>query len=194
MNERCEQVQTLLTKKGVRSCIFKGQENLPFYSSELSSLPQSGDIDIWIEGGKERVIELVQKLAPTKEMRETHAHLDVFEDAWGEAHYRPGLLRNFVTNARLQRFFAEMSEECFTHKERIPNEDGKHEIVTTAWTFNAVHQLTHIFHHFFTEGVGLRRCMDYYMLLQTAGGESDKNVEIVKKEVTSLNMTCFARR
>ena len=40
------QVQTLFTKQGVRSCIFKGQANLPFYPSELSSLRQSGDIDI----------------------------------------------------------------------------------------------------------------------------------------------------
>ncbi|CAG9922771.1 hypothetical protein PO039_10855 [Bacteroides thetaiotaomicron] len=46
MNERCGQVQTLFTKQGVRSCIFKGQANLPFYPSELSSLRQSGDIDI----------------------------------------------------------------------------------------------------------------------------------------------------
>lgn len=92
MNERCGQVQTLFTKQGVRSCIFKGQANLPFYPSELSSLRQSGDIDILIENGKERVIELVRKLAPTKELRETHAHLDVFEDVEVEAHYRPELV------------------------------------------------------------------------------------------------------
>ena len=42
--------------------------------------------------GKERVIELVRKLAPTKELRETHAHLDVFEDVEVEAHYRPELV------------------------------------------------------------------------------------------------------
>ena len=88
MNERCGQVQTLFTKQGVRSCIFKGQANLPFYPSELSSLRQSGDI----EKGNERVIELVRKLAPTKELRETHAHLDVFEDVEVEAHYRPELV------------------------------------------------------------------------------------------------------
>ena len=70
MNERCGQVQTLFTKQGVRSCIFKGQANLPFYPSELSSLRQSGDIDIC----------------------ETHAHLDVFEDVEVEAHYRPELV------------------------------------------------------------------------------------------------------
>ena len=78
------------------------------------------------------MIELVRKLAPTKELRETHAHLDVFEDVEVEAHYRPELVQNFVTNVRLQWFFVEMAEECFTHKERIPNEVGRHEIVTTA--------------------------------------------------------------
>ena len=35
--------------------------------------------------------------------------------------------------------------------------------------------------------------MDYYMMLQAAGGESDKNVEKIKKEVTSFNTTCFAK-
>ncbi|CAG9922776.1 hypothetical protein BOVAB4_4386 [Bacteroides ovatus] len=38
------------------------------------------------------MIELVRKLAPTKELRETHAHLDVFEDVEVEAHYRPELV------------------------------------------------------------------------------------------------------
>lgn len=79
----------MLAEKGFRSCIFKGQAVTSLYHSSLSALRQSGDIDIWIEGGRERVIELVQSISPTNDIRETHTQLNVFADTEVEAHYRP---------------------------------------------------------------------------------------------------------
>lgn len=187
VNRQCVEVQNMLAEKGFRSCIFKGQavaslyHSLPSQPSSLSALRQSGDIDIWIEGGKKRVIDLVQEIAPTKEIRETHAHLDVFPDTEVEAHYRPGLIRNFVKNAKLQKFFQEEAEACFSNMINISNpsvgelcrttNSSNHSepltIVAPTTQFNLVHQLTHIYHHLFTEGVGLRQVMDYYMVLRT---------------------------
>ena len=203
VNEQCVALQQRLSADGYRSCIFKGQAVASLYStdtsSELSLFRQSGDIDIWIEGGKRRVIALVQRISPTKEIREAHAQLKVFDDTEVEAHYRPGLIRNFVKNARLQKFFIEQAEACFNNKIYLsyPNLT----ICAPTTEFNLVHQLTHIFHHLFTEGVGLRQVMDYYFVLRNASEVSSstgsknwsqtKDQE-VKKVVLDLGLERFA--
>lgn len=210
VNRQCVEVQKMLAEKGFRSCIFKGQavaslyHSLPSQPSSLSALRQSGDIDIWIDGGKKRVIDMVQEIAPTKEIRETHAHLDVFPDTEVEAHYRPGLIRNFVKNAKLQKFFQEEAEACFSNRINISNPSVgelcrttnslNHSepltIVAPTTEFNLVHQLTHIYHHLFTEGVGLRQVMDYYMVLRTVREVSE--VSRVQGVVSSLGIDRFA--
>lgn len=115
VNQQCVEVQRMIADKGCRSCIIKGQSNHPNYGS-LAMLRQSGDIDIWVEGGREKVVELVNSICPTKEIRETHAQLRVFPDTEVEVHYRPGLIRDFRRNKRLQVFFASQAEDCFTNK------------------------------------------------------------------------------
>lgn len=219
VNRQCVDVQKMLAEKGFRSCIFKGQANASLYvvsdgfnrfqvsegsmdstgsptvnhkpsTINLTALRQSGDIDIWIEGGKKRVIELVQEIAPTKEIRETHAHMDVFPDTEVEAHYRPGLIRNFVKNAMLQKFFQEEAEACFSNIIRLEVSGEGLEIVAPTTEFNLVHQMTHIFHHLFTEGVGLRQVMDYYMVLRTVQEVSE--VSRVQKVVSELGLERFA--
>lgn len=193
VNRQCVEVQKMLAEKGFRSCIFKGQavaslyHSLPSQPSSLSALRQSGDIDIWIEGGKKRVIELVQEIAPTKEIRETHAHLDVFPDTEVEAHYRPGLIRNFVKNAKLQKFFQEEAESCFNNRIELGNGQM---ICAPTTEFNLVHQLTHIYHHLFTEGVGLRQVMDYYFVLRSV--QEVQEVSKVQGVVSELGLNRFA--
>ena len=161
VNRQCVEVQRLLLDKGFRSCIFKGQANASLYPDNLGSLRQSGDIDIWIEGGRERVIELVQSVSPTKEIRETHAQLTIFQDTEVEAHYRPGLIRDAFRNKKLQAFFTSCEEECFTNIVSLPCG----EIIAPTQKFNAVHQMLHIYHHLFDGGIGLRQVMDYYFVL-----------------------------
>lgn len=195
MNRRCAELQRILTSRGVRCSIFKGQANLPYYTrvsgAELAMLRQPGDIDVWVSGGKQKVLRLVQQLAPTREVRETHAHLALFDDVEVEAHYRPGLIRNFFTNARLQRFFARQEAACMAHITGIPEEAGNCRVATPVWTFDAVHQLTHIFHHFFTEGVGLRQCLDYYYVLHSNPVGTTEE-EKLRQMVSSLHMSRFA--
>lgn len=179
VNQQCVEVQRMLAEKGFRSCMFKGQANAALYTTNLGSLRQSGDIDIWIEGGRNRVIELVQKIAPTKEIRETHAQLNVFADTEVEAHYRPGLIRDAFRNKKLQAFFASCEEECFSNSINLSNHSNASNssvgeqsrttellmIVAPTQRFNAVHQMLHIYHHLFDGGIGLRQVMDYYFVL-----------------------------
>ena len=181
VNQQCEEVQKMLAEKGFRSCIFKGQAVASLYHSSLSALRQSGDIDIWIEGGRERVIELVQSISPTNDIRETHAQLNVFADTEVEAHYRPGLIRDAFRNKKLQAFFASCEEECFSN--RLKLQGDRLEICAPTQRFNAVHQMLHIYHHLFDGGIGLRQVMDYYFLTKSLNLDLNLNNDRVIEEL-----------
>ena len=104
---------------------------------------------------------MVQSIAHTKNIRETHAQLSIYQDTEIEAHYRPGLIRDAFRNKKLQAFFASCEEECFTNMVSLPCSD----IIAPTQKFNAVHQMLHIYHHLFDGGIGLRQVMDYYFVL-----------------------------
>lgn len=175
VNRHCVEVQQMFKEKGVRSCIIKGQGtgalyNVDYYEgrnrnidSDLSLYRQSGDIDIWVEGGRKKVIELVNSIHPTKEIRDNHAQLHIFKDTEVEVHYRPGLIRDFRRNRLLQEFFKVNAEECFTNTVQLHD---NREIVASTVRFNAVQQLLHIYHHLFDSGIGLRQVLDYYFVLR----------------------------
>lgn len=195
VNRRSAELQKMLRQRGYRSTILKGQAAGALYDERLLSiersdsplrlLRQSGDIDIWIEGGREKVIELVQSIAHTNDIRETHAHLDVFHDVEVEAHYRPGLIRDFFRNNRLQVFFRQSAEKCFTNKVMIAEDL---EIVAPRVEFHAVQQLLHVYHHLFDGGIGLRQIMDYYFVLRNLPEEKHGEVMAI---LSKLGVTRF---
>ena len=74
INRRCVELQETLTKNGIRSYIMKGQGNSALYDKfesisenknlkletvPLSMFRQPGDIDVFLEGGREKVLEYV---------------------------------------------------------------------------------------------------------------------------------------
>ena len=66
MNRRCVEAQRMLTEEGMKSCILKGQgvaryyklkdESLELRANSLGMLRQSGDIDVWVDGGMEKAL------------------------------------------------------------------------------------------------------------------------------------------
>ena len=58
--------------------------------------------------------------------------------------------------------------------------------------FNLVHQMVHIYHHLFTEGIGLRQLCDYYFLLQIANSKSSECVKCSKVVIADLGLDRFA--
>lgn len=199
VNRQCVELQERLTKEGFRSCILKGQGNAENYGS-LALLRQSGDIDIWLEGGYEKVMTWVQKVAPTKEVNQHHAHFDCFPDTEVEIHYYPFVLNNPFRNKVLKRYFAESESSQYSHQVKLP--DGS-TIIAADNSFNLVFQLVHVFHHLFTEGIGLRQLMDYYFVLRTVSSsksvaelacyeKSRREVQEVMKVVSSLGLNRFA--
>lgn len=200
VNRQCVDLQKRLSADGLRSCILKGQGNASLYvvkkgsngkegiESNLSALRQSGDIDIWIEGGRKKVVDYVQQIAHTDDIRDNHAALNIFNDTEVEAHFKPATLRNPIRNKKLQKFFKRTSGDCFAHEVVLAG--GKINVPTTE--FNLVYQLVHIFEHFFTEGIGMRQVMDYYFVLQSAKGSRGFRVQEVQRVVSDLGLDRFA--
>ena len=201
MNQRCVELQRRLEQSGFRTYIMKGQGNAALYNNvqnsenvcenkefDLSTLRQPGDIDIYLEGGYDRVMEYVNKTFPTKEVNELEIHYHCFKDTEVEIHYQPFVMDG-PKNKVLQQFFKEESEACFKNRISLGNSG---DICVPTITFNLVHQLVHIHHHLFYEGIGLRQLMDYYFLLLKASDSSVDSIERSKKVIHLLGLDRFA--
>jgi len=190
LNKRTAQVCKNFALEGFRTSVMKGQGNALLYGENLFLMRSPGDIDVWVEGGFEKVNDYVQRIAPTTHVSEKDIIFNVFTDTEVEVHYCPYIMRNPFRNRRLQKFFASQAEACFTNKVRLlaknkEGEDSFVEAVITTTSFNLVHQLAHIHRHLFAVGMGLRHLMDYYFQLVYAEKalsrvEKDEVIRVVK--------------
>lgn len=155
-------------KEGFRNCILKGQGIAQYYPDPELRLP--GDIDIWLEGGCDKVIEYVKSIIPDSKPTYHHVDFNVINGIDIEVHYRPTWMYNPFNNRSLQRFFAERSDTEFIHTTKT-NEGRLH--IPTA-TFNMVFIPVHIFRHLFDEGIGMRQILDYYFVMQQKEWQSER--------------------
>lgn len=189
VNRQCVDLQDKLVKDDFRSCILKGQGNAENYGS-LTMLRQSGDIDIFIEGGFEKVNAYVQRIAPTNKIDVQHIQFEIFEGTEVEAHYIPFVLNSPIQNRVLRRFFKDQEERMLNNKIRLS--DGS-EIVGAHNEFNLVFMLAHIYQHLFTEGVGLRQLMDYFFVLKHEKVVQEvSEVSKVQDVIAELGLSRFA--
>lgn len=186
VNRQCAELQAKLSADGLRSCVLKGQGNAALYGSSLCMLRQSGDIDVWVDASRKEIIEHVQKVAPTTNVREHHLEMAVFQDTEVEVHYWPAVIRHFRKNARLQKWFDSKREEQFEHRVKVGGQD----VCVPTPEFNAIQQMAHMYHHLFDGGVGFRQVLDYYFVLQNLDMENSKD-ELISA-IEHIGMKRFA--
>ena len=146
---------------GLRCCILKGQGNALMYPNPYSRTP--GDIDVWINASRERIMEYAQKkfeLGDDIRLQHLETSLDGVPV---ELHFFPCSMNNPIYHARLQKWFRRNADLQSSHIVGLPDGAGDIAIPTTA--FNVVYQLTHLYHHFFDEGIGMRQIIDYYYVV-----------------------------
>lgn len=165
LNKRSVQISEFFAKAGFRSCVLKGQGNALMYPDPYSRT--SGDIDLWVEGDRKAVTQLVKKYCPKSFEQYLHIDFPVFKDALVEVHYTPGKALSPFVNKRLQKYFTENISEQVNHRVSLP--DGAGNISVPTDSFNVFYQMIHVMTHFFVEGVGLRHFIDYYYLLKKIG-------------------------
>lgn len=171
--EEAARLTKFFAQEGRRTAVLKGQANARLYPNPYSR--QSGDIDLWVEGGRKSVSELVVKMGLTKQKNlkvETsyhHIHLPRLENGVTvEIHFRPSSgSHNPFTNRRLQKFLEaeiQKSEPC---------PEG---FCVPTMTFALMMQMSHIQRHFLSGGIGMRQLLDYYELLTHSTQEERDDV------------------
>lgn len=187
LDRQCAELQTKLSADGFRSCILKGQGVAQLYDEPLRAFRQSGDIDIWIEGGYRKVLEYAKSQSSVTEINEHHVDLNVFKNTEVEAHFKVGDLNNKWKNRRFQKWQMSVANLQFEHCCDALN--IKHPTIE----FNLVFLMAHSHRHLFSEGLGLRQMMDYYFALKNA--RSDENIDFpkVRNLLNDFGLSRFAK-
>ncbi len=192
LNNICIELQHQLFQSGLRSSILKGQGIAQYYDRrkddsdevQLSLFRQSGDIDVYVDCGRERAIAYARSLGQENiEWDYKHLHLKLFKKTEVEMHYRVEVLLNLWKNRKLQRWFKE-------HEDLLFSKQG--DLVTPSDAFNTFYILLHIYRHFLYEGVGLRQLMDYYFVCLSFDSERSPQIDI-QKTLEQFGMMRFAR-
>ena len=179
LNEVAARLTEMFTAKGFRSAILKGPANARLYPDPFAR--QCGDIDIWVEGGQQKVLDLLQSLGMYKSFpkiswydyktyrKELHKRFQIFsrhhvhlnqkiEGVSVEVHFWPSsAINNPLANRRMQRYL---------EQEMKTIEFVAEGFYVPSVKFALVMQLAHIQQHFFVAGIGLKQLIDYYVLLQ----------------------------
>ena len=146
---------------GLRCCILKGQGNALMYPNPYSRNP--GDIDVWINASRERIMEYAQKkfeLGDDIRLQHLETSLDGVPV---ELHFFPCSMNNILNHVRLQKWFRRNADLQCSNVVGLP--DGAGDIAIPTSPFNVVYQLCHLYHHFFDEGIGMRQIIDYYYVV-----------------------------
>ena len=178
MNNRCVELLRMMNNEGLRCAILKGQGVAALYNSidgewpQLGLYRQSGDIDVWVEGGMDNALKWCRKKYGDVDFDYINAHVPVFKDVEVEVHWRVGSMTNLFRNKRLQRWLErqDTKEMILGGKADLkPSEtlqSSETSIIVPSLEFNAFYLMLHCYNHEFSSGLGLRQLMDYYFLLR----------------------------
>ena len=179
---------------GFRNCILKGQGNALNYPDPYMRTP--GDIDIYLHGGRKRIMEYVDKVCPNQVMRYHHVDFPVMKTPI-EVHFTPSYMFCPWHNRRIQKRFGKVMDLQCSNVVTLP--DGYGEITVPTLSFNVVYILSHLYRHMFTEGIGLRQLLDYYFVvvkwhtnLADLTDFDSKNLTTLQQDLKWLGLWKFA--
>lgn len=175
---------SMLREDRMRCCVLKGQGNALMYPNAYSRNP--GDIDVWINASRERIMEYARnkfELGDDISLQHLETSLDGVPV---ELHFFPCFMNNPIYHARLQKWFRRNADLQFSHIVSLP--DGAGDIAIPTSSFNVVYQLTHLYHHFFDEGIGMRQIIDYYYVVNN----DELLRDTLQKELKHLGLWKFA--
>lgn len=156
--DACRTLRERFLADGFRSCILKGQGAAALYPRP--ELRQSGDIDIWVEGERDKVVEYLRGHCKLKKIVYHHCDASIFKGISTEVHFTPSWMNSPRRNRRLQAYFKAVGDGQFG------NYDERLGFCVPTLRFDAVYMLIHIYRHFLDEGIGLRQLLDYYFVLK----------------------------
>lgn len=189
VNQDACRLTEVFKQDGIQSCILKGQANARLYPTPLYRMP--GDIDVWTDMKSAKDIVRYVKQKDIMASPEYH-HIDwpSFGRTPIEVHYFPSFMGNLYHEIQLRRYFEQQKSKQFENFVELPNTSGQGIYVLNS-DMDSVFQLSHIMHHFFFEGIGLRQIIDYYYLLRY--GIAPKDRENIAKTIKKLHLLKFSK-
>lgn len=186
LNSESKRLTDLFEAEGCHTAILKGQANARLYPDPMSRQP--GDIDIFVDGGLERVGALLTRLGLIEEGEKPqvhHWHLpEGFSEVIVEVHHRP-LPRTDSDTRHTDRIMAYLQEE-FERATTLCPEGFK----VPSMAYALVMQLSHLRRHaVINGGIGLRQVIDYYLLLNHA---TEAELQQLRTQVKYFGMKDFA--
>ena len=181
MDAHAAEITEKFAGMGLRCCVLKGQGIANLYPDPHRR--QSGDIDLWVDAPREKLIPILREHWEVGDIFYHHADVKAFDDKTSlEVHFTPTWMNSPKSNRHLQAWFNVMADAQF----RSPvNEKGFNAV---SIGFDCVFSLVHIYRHLLFEGVGLRQVMDYYYILQHSTQEERTSAYHLAK---SLGMSRF---
>lgn len=187
VNGVAAKLYSMLREDGLRCCILKGQGNALMYPNAYSRNP--GDIDVWVNASREQITEYAKKhFKLGDDIRYQHIETSV-DGVPVELHFFPCTMNNPIYNARLQKWFKRNADLQCSNVVSLPDCIGEIAIPTTA--FNVIYQLTHLYHHFFDEGIGMRQIIDYYYVVSMLNVNCEM-LTWLQKDLKHLGLWKFA--
>ena len=187
VNTVASKLFSILREDGLRCCVLKGQGNALMYPNPYSRTP--GDIDVWVNASRKEITEYAKCHFKLEDDIRFH-HLETTMDGVPvELHFFPCSMNNLLYHARLQKWFKLNADLQCSNVVSLPNGIGEIAIPTTA--FNVIYQLTHLYHHFFDEGIGMRQIIDYYFVVSMLNVNCEM-LTCLPKELKYLGLWKFA--
>lgn len=201
VNHYSVQTIQMLEQKGFRCFLLKGQGNAVMYPNPFARVP--GDIDLLIvpqhlsalpkdlEERRKIILSFVRQKYPKMSCRYYHVDFPIIKGLPIELHFVPSIMNNLRYNRRLQQWLGERADEQFHHKVDLPGGVGSVPVPTLE--YNMVFQMSHMMHHYFDEGIGLRQMMDYYYLLKLVSKDKlEMSNDKLEMTFRHLNLYHFA--
>ena len=185
LNKRCVDLMRFFEDVGYKSCILKGQGNALMYPNPL--LRQAGDIDIWVKGKLDDIIDFCRSKASGCKMSHHHIQFPIWEDVDVEVHFMPSYTRVPRYMKRTRAYFEKFQREEVKERGMMPE---LNKMYVPSKEMNLVFQMSHLARHFFYSGIGLKQILDYYYLLKYIKGKV--NTGAVVDDLRNVGLYKFA--
>lgn len=168
LNNTLIRVVSLLNEAGINSVLLKGQGLARNYP--VPELRQCGDIDLYVqEEDYERVYNILSSVATEIDEISSLSDGKHFHVTIGKILVEVHRFAEMLSSSSFNNVYQEYASAGLRDNLIVMNVAGV-DVNTPSDNFNAFYIFYHLWHHFMTEGVGLRQLCDWMMFLHSRRG------------------------
>ena len=170
-NIAVQKIISELRSNNIEPVLLKGQGIAQYYPNP--DLRQCGDIDLYVPlRDFERTCEVMLEMASEEEKTKAFLLKKHFQVKVGKVPIEIHRFTDIYYPKKLDRIYQQFSDEGVT-VDVVPVSLFDIKVSTPSVTFNVFYVFSHFWHHFVSEGVGLRQICDWTVLIHHSYGKID---------------------